>query len=49
MQLDSIYLNNRIEEMSSLSEWFLSNDIVKNKNLNFSYFIQMNIIFYRFY
>ena len=31
MQLDSIYSESRTEEMSSLKEWCLSNDYVKNE------------------
>ena len=33
MQLDSLYSKNRTEEMSSLNEWFLFNDIVKNEKI----------------
>ena len=33
MQLDSVYSENITEEMSSLKKWFLSNDRVKNEEL----------------
>ena len=33
VQLHSIYSDNRRKEMSSLKEWFLSNDRVKNEEL----------------
>ena len=33
MQLYSLYSENRIEEISSLKEWFLSNDRVKPEEL----------------
>ena len=49
MQFGSLYSENRTEEMALINEWFLSNDIVKNENMNFSYFIQTNIISNRFY
>ena len=38
MQLNSLYSENRIEEMSSLNEWFLSNDISKNEKLELELF-----------
>ena len=38
MQLDSLYSENRTEEMPSLNEWFLSNDIVKNEKLELELF-----------
>ena len=38
MQLDSLYLENITEEMSSLNEWFLCNDIVKNEKLELELF-----------
>ena len=38
MQLDSLYSENRTEEMSSLNGWFLSNDISKNEKLELELF-----------
>ena len=38
MQLDCIYSENRTKEMSSLKEWFLSNDRVKNEELELEIF-----------
>ena len=38
MQLDSLYSENRTEKMSSFKEWFLSNDIVKNEELELELF-----------
>ena len=38
MQLDSLYSENRTEEMFLLNEWFLSNDIFKNEKLELKLF-----------
>ena len=38
MQLDSLYLENRTEEMLLFNEWFLSNDIVKHEKFELELF-----------
>ena len=43
MQLDSLYSENRTEEMSSLNELFFSNDKVKNEKLELELFYSSEI------
>ena len=45
MQIDSLYTENRTKEMSSLKEWFSSNDSVKNEKFELEYFIHISMSF----
>ena len=45
MQIDSLYSENRTKEMSSLKEWFSSNDSVKNEKFELEYFIHISMSF----